>query len=244
MAEHGPDPQRRAGRRMPGLEHGREPAKLTPVEQAVAAFEAQALKSPELARETFWRLLDNIKECQRRVNRSLILMAVFALLFELLNRGLVSEASVGGLRLTGLESLIFVPPIAIGFEIFYAMSAIRDRNVMISAYGRLSSAIYPDLNESHVDALLVTPSGFVTPNFPSVFINARAFRLSAILGASEYVMFGLVLPIALPAYTIAQLYGHYGIGAWQSWISAVLTSAFVVIGFATLFSMEMEDEEH
>jgi len=225
------------------MEQEREPGKLTPVEQAVKAFEEQALKSPELAREAFWRLLDNIKEFQKRVNRSFVLMAVFALVFELLNRRLVSEASVGGLRLTELESLSFVLPVAIGFEVFYAMSAIRDRNVMIGAYGRLSVAIYPKLDESRINALLVTPSGFITPSLPGVHINDRAFRLASFLSTFEYVVFGFLLPIGLPAYVLVQLFRHGGFAVLEVWVSAVLTSIFIVVGFAIFFSMEMEEME-
>jgi hypothetical protein len=224
------------------MEQEREPGKLTPVEQAVKAFEEQALESPELAREAYWRLLDNTKEFQKRVNRSFVLMAVFALAFELLNRGLVTEVSVGGLRLTRLESLDFVLPIAIGFEIFSAMSAIRDRNVMMGAYARLSVAIYPNLHDSFINALLITPSGFITSIFPYVYINDRAGRLTSFLSAFEYVVFGFLLPIGLPAYILTQLFRHGGFDAWEAWVSAVLTSMFIVIGFAIFFSMEIEDE--
>jgi hypothetical protein len=224
------------------MEQEHEPGKLTPVEQAVKAFEEQALESPELAREAYWRLLDNTKEFQKRVNRSFVLMAVFALAFELLNRGLVTDVSVGGLRLTRLESLNFVLPIAIGFEFFSAISAIRDRNVMMGAYARLSVDIYPNLHDSFINALLITPSGFITSIFPYVYINDRAGRLTSFLSAFEYVVFCFALPIGLLAYILIQLFRDGGFAVLAVWVSAVLTSMFIVIGFAIFFSMEIEDQ--
>lgn len=226
---------------MSRIEEWRQLNELPPIEQAVKAFEEQALNSPELAREAFWRLLDNVKECQRKVNRSLILMAAFALVFELFHRGLVSEVSVGGLKLANLESLTFTLPVVIGFEAFSALSAIRDRNVMISGYARLSEAVYPNLHRSNIDALLITPSGFITSIFPSVYINSEAFRISSSVSVLEYIAFAFLLPIGLPGYTLVQLFGQTGFATWEPWIAATLVFVFLVIGYSSVFTMRTEE---
>jgi hypothetical protein len=207
-----------------------------PIEHATNLFKEQASRTPELAREAFWRLLDNAKDCQKRINRALITMAIFGLIFELLNRRLLSEVSVVGLKFAKLETLLFIPPIVIGFEAFYGASAFRDRSVMNSAYSRLSDAVYPDFHSSDVDVLLVVPSGIVTSIFPNVWINNEAAGLAWLLNAVEYVLFAALLPVGLPVYTLVQLFRHTGPAAPESWISAIFTISLMVIAWLTMRS--------
>lgn len=208
---------------------------LAPVDQAIKSFEAQAMKSPELAREAFWRLLDNIRHFQNSAMRSFTLMIFFALAFELLNRGLVSEASVGAVKLAKLDTLKFIFPVAIGYKYFTAVSAVRDRNIMASAYVRVSDAVYPKLHDSGIDSLLSVPSGLVTSLFPWVYVDDTSARLVAILSALEHAVAALVLPVALPAYTLVQVFRQDGADSWQAWTSLVLTVTTVVAGLAVMY---------
>jgi hypothetical protein len=107
----------------------------------------------------------------------------------------------------------------------------------------LARAVYPDFSASDVDVLLVVPSGFFTSIFPTVWINKEAARLAWWLSLIEYALFAALLPVALPAYTLVQLFRRTGFAAPESWISAVLTILFVVIALLTLRSTAkgMED---
>lgn len=224
------------------MEQQRIASELAPVEQAIQSFKDQAIDSPELAREAFWRLLDNIKASHNRVKRSFALTAFFALAFELLNRGLVSEASVGGVKLVKLEPLKFVVPIAIGFLFFNAMSAIRDRNVVSSLYGRVSEAVYPDLHESGIDAALA-PAGLLTSIFPDVYVSDRTRGLAAAFSTFEHVAVAILLPVGFFIYTTVQLFSQSGVASLGAWVSAVLTAILIAAGLAIMLIMQGEMEE-
>jgi hypothetical protein len=218
---------------------------LTPIEQAIRSFEEQALESPELAREAFWRLLDNIKHFQTSAMRSLALMVFFALVFELLDLGLISEASIGAIKLAKLETLRFVLPIAIAYKYFTAMSAIRDRNVTANAYVRISDAVYYRLHASGIDSLLSVPSGLVTTIFPFVYVDNRSRRLASTLSTVEHVLAGFLLPIFLSVYAVVQVFRQDGASAWQTWFSCTATALLLIAGLAIplIQAGAAEDEE-
>jgi hypothetical protein len=219
-----------------------KPGELAPVEQAIGSLKNQSRKSPELAREAFWRLLDRIKEYHDRVKRSLALMILFALAFELLNRGLISEASVAGIKLTELESLRLAIPVAIGYVFFSAMSAIRDRLVVTSAYARASQALYPDFHESAIDAVLA-PAGLITSIFPWVYVPDRTRTLGGIFSVIEHFTVELILPVGFFVYAVTQLFSQGGVASLGVWVSTILTAILIAAGLAVVLLASSEESE-
>src|SRR5687767_757561 len=69
----------------------------------------------EFARELLWRVCDIVTDVNRVARRKAVVMMSLLIVFELLNRGLINEASLGGIRLAQLDFLRTLVPLAVGY---------------------------------------------------------------------------------------------------------------------------------
>jgi uncharacterized protein (DUF924 family) len=69
-------------------------ARINGIRDAVAHFARSAETSPELAREFLWWLAGAAHDSARRLRRTATAVFAIALVFELANRNILSEASI------------------------------------------------------------------------------------------------------------------------------------------------------
>src|SRR5689334_10133766 len=82
--------------------------------------------NPELLRDTLWRMIDINREITRIQKRSGLMILAAALVFELLNRRVIGEASFGGVKLSKLDFVRTLAPLAISYFLLRFVALTRD----------------------------------------------------------------------------------------------------------------------
>lgn len=196
----------------------------------VDAFLDAEGNSPELMRETLWRMIDINREITRIQKRSGLMIIGAALAFELLNRGFIREASFGGVKLSQLEFLRALAPLSISYFFLRFVALTRDFAVYRSIVERITSKAFPGLYHSDLDRLL--PYGYlggVTVNWLPVSYSYHLRRTWVAVAIAEFVA-SILLPLAFSVYAYWQL------------LSADLTDPFTwsaVAGSVLLLSLSL-----
>ena len=187
----------------------------------------------EFIREYLWRILDRVQEFAKATQRSFIGSVLLAVLFELLNRNLVSETSAGGVRLAKINFIKPFIPIAIGYLWLRISVLLQEGKILTEAYYCITEIKFPGLHSSTIDDFLVPTTTPTAAEVPIRFTsNPRA--ISFIRGVE--VVFYFSLPVAFSVYAFIQLFGSSGFSDVTIWFSFALTVPLLVGGYICALS--------
>jgi hypothetical protein len=184
--------------------------------------------NPELLRDTLWRMIDINREITRTQKRTGLAMAGAAIAFELLNRGLVGEASFGGIKVSQVEFLTSLAPLAVSYCFLRFIVLSRDLGVYRAIVVRITSRAFPGLYTSDFDRMLpYAYLGGSTVTWLPVgysFHLKRIWIVAALLEAAVFIL----TPAIFLIYAYWQLFssGPTDILVWLSLIGAVLFLSF------------------
>ncbi|WP_141714000.1 hypothetical protein [Micromonospora inyonensis] len=184
---------------------------------------------PEFIRECFWRIVDQLREMtsfQRRA--ALYGLAVF-LVFELLNRRLVSETALGGFKLAKLDFLRVLAPVIAGYLFLRLMAIGRDRAVYVQIVYRFSRSKFKGLYRSELDRIFTYSSGPLVSRIPSSFVvpwRSWTVDLAAVLEG----LFFHAVPPAFCLYAFVQLVRTEGVGSLPVWLSLIASIFLLLLG--------------
>jgi len=131
----------------------------TEIGKRVAALLESPDSTPELEREILWRLLDTIKGVSHSQRRIVVAIVGVAAGFELLNRNLVREFSVTGVKITDLAFLRIVAPVAMAYLLFRFAVLARDVGVNLAIVAHLTCQRFYGLYITDMDRVLVALAG-------------------------------------------------------------------------------------
>ncbi len=205
------------------------------------AFNDLAERFPELAREIFGRLLDGIKELDRRIGRDLVTLVGLAFVFELLNRNLLGEATAFGMKAANVGFVRYFIPVGIAFFLFRLFLTIRDRNFNVSIADAICARTYPELARSRL-LRIVTPPGAVlsSSNPPDGLVARRSMAYRNAIDAVEIVTLCFVIPIGFTGYSVAQLFRQSDSPFIGPIIVAVATTVLLVAAYMVFVTSESE----
>ncbi len=206
-------------------------------DRVLDAFHDLATHQPELARDLLGRVLDSIRDMHKRLTRDLVLSALLVLLFELLNRNLIGEASAVGVKVSKLGELKYLIPIAVGFLLFRVAALLIERNISWDAYTAYCNTAYPQVKNSHLINFIV-PFGYVvsTGPVPEPFSGGwpKAYRM--FLTFAEVFLLAIAVPIGFITYAVVQLFRQGEPPHIAAIVVAVVSGALLLAAYVNFFS--------
>jgi hypothetical protein len=199
--------------------------------------------TPELLRETMWRLVDIVREILRSQRRTAILLVAFSFAFELLNRSLVTEASLAGIKLSRIEFLATLTPVAISYAYLRFAALARDLGAYMSVLHHLITGKFPGLYESHLDRMIIYLGGPTIAPLPVTYAPHYR-RVAAVASVSELSLYNL-LPLLFTAYAFWQLFSAHGPRDPLVWISLIISTLFLAVAlcFAAMSARTLNQPE-
>jgi hypothetical protein len=207
---------------------------VTSVASEVRKFVEAKETTPDLLRETLWRFVDLARDTLKSQRRVAILLVALAFAFELLNRSLVNEASLAGIKLSRPGFLATLTPAAISYLYLRFASSGRDLNVYLSVVYCITSHRFLGLNESRLDSMVVAVGG------PTLTLLPRTYaphwrRMTAGMPLSELAVYNF-LPFGFVIYAFWQLFTRHGTGDPLIWASLIASTVLLVtaLGFVAM----------
>jgi hypothetical protein len=198
----------------------------------------------DLTRDVLWRVCDIVSHINGVARRTAVVMMSLMVVFELLNRRLVNEASFGGIRLAQLDFLRALIPLAVAYLLLQMAVLGRDTAVYLAIMHRITECRFPGLYDSDLDRLIPRISGPVVSPLPASYTLGlpRLARAALILQLAANVV-----PLAFFVYAFWQLFATNGVAdalVWASMLGTLLLVCFVA-GFvvATLMYIERRDRQ-
>jgi hypothetical protein len=215
----------------------------TSVARHVQKFLKAEETTPELVRETFWRIVDIAKEILKAQRRTAILLISFAFIFELLNRSLVNEASLLGIKLSRIEFLATLTPVAISYSYLRFTALARDLQAYLNVLYRITNDKLRGLYDSDLDRMITYVGG------PTIAALPRAYaphyrRIGVWASVLELSLYNL-LPITFIAYAFWQLFSARGAEDLLVWMSLLASALFLAaaFGFAAMSFRTLSEPE-
>jgi hypothetical protein len=181
--------------------------------------------TPDLLRETMWRIVEIIREILRSQRRAAILLVAFAFAFELLNRSLVTEASLAGIKLSRIEFLAILTPVAISYLYLRFAALGRDLGAYSFVLYHVTNGKFPGLNESHLDRMIIYIGGPTIAPLPALYAPHYR-RVAVVTGLLELALYNL-LPLLFTAYAFWQLFSAHGPKDLLVWLSLTISTLFL-----------------
>jgi hypothetical protein len=183
--------------------------------------------SPDLMRDTLWRMIDINREITRIQKRAGLMIVGAALVFELLNRRFIGEASFAGIKLSRLDFLRALAPLAISYFFLRFVVLTRDFCIYRAIVERITSKAFPGLYRSDLDRML--PYGYlggVTVNWLPVSY-AYHLRRSWVVAAMAEFFVSILAPLTFLVYAYWQLFSSNRTDS-LSWFSLFGTVIFLI----------------
>lgn len=197
--------------------------------------------SDEFSREIYWALRDEQNTCHTRMGRYLVVGFSAALLFELLNRGLISGASFSTVTLSRLGFLRYILPVAFSFEIMLYFFAVTELQAYIKVTGVFTALRFPALSDSEIDFVLAKDP-FLTRLLPDSYMSKRLQNAEMLAGIPQAMLL-TTGPIAFLIYAYFQLFVHFPTDNPGPWLSLFVSVILAGSGYATLIVRLIEQSK-
>jgi hypothetical protein len=211
------------------------PSSPNNVGSLVQRFLSAEETTPGMKEACLWRLSDQLTTIAAAERRHTISIGLAMLVFELLNRSLVREASVVGVKISDFGFLQPLLPVAVAFLYLRLMILNRDQEVYTSVYYAVAQQGFPGLYASQIDRLFTSISGYVVSVLPGPFMSRGKRRISFITLMVELLL-TITLPLAFCIYAYWQLFTRKAIAGGFVLVTAVPTLVFLTLGVMLIFT--------
>ncbi len=191
------------------------------VEQAFGQLNAE--QSP-IAQSFISLLYERFKNAEQATARVSATFIVCWALTYLVARGFIPEATVAGMKIIKIQSLLIFTPVALGYLSYRCNAALSSAMVLSDVIGEWYFKFLPKLKGTGLDTLLSSDAPFMGAEEHDVLT-----KHSGIESAWSWLMVAEVVLFAWPIPLIA--IGHVGYMLWQmaQW-SRVAVAIFTLIG--------------
>lgn len=191
------------------------------------AFVESPRVDAEFLQHFYWRLVDRQELILRRSRKHFVAIGASALIFELLNRNLIGELAVSGIKLSGLSFLHLLLPAVIAYCYLVAFHGWVGYQILRGIAEDFIAVAFPGFRASGLAAALAPSSNVVSEEVPYALVPPRARKALVVADGMQVVVF-VVGPVVFLVYAYIQLFGREGFGDSGLWIALGLTVALVV----------------
>src|ERR1700722_10374485 len=122
--------------------------RVTNYETAIKTFLSGEKKDPDFIKQCFWELKAECDSYAKSIARWRILSFTAACLFELLNRRLIGEVSLSGIKVIRLSFLLYIIPPAVTVSLLTIATLNIEQNMYIKTLREFSRQQFPALYRS------------------------------------------------------------------------------------------------
>ncbi|MFF0350572.1 hypothetical protein ACFYP0_23025 [Micromonospora arida] len=191
--------------------------------------------TPEFLRECLWRIVDILRDLAMSQRRTIVGILSLMLVFELLNRSLVNEASLVGVKLARLDFLQTPIPAAVCYLFLRAIAVAKDRDIYASVYYAIVGQRFPGLYASQMDRLFTNSRGLTFSSVPKRYYMHGDHIWPFVLPAAEAVATVLITPV-FSFYAYWQIFARGGVGSLATWLSLIVAVAFLLVAFKLAYA--------
>ena len=155
-------------------------------------------------------------------------MVTFA--FELLNRSLVTEASMAGIKLTRIEFLAILIPAATSYQYLRFAALARDLGAYHSVFYLITNGKFSGLWSSDLDRMILHLGGPTTTQLPAVYAPHQR-RLAVGASLTELTLYN-ILPLLFAGYAFWQLFSAHGPSDPLVWLSLIVSIFLLSVGWS------------
>ncbi|MFC0532239.1 hypothetical protein [Phytohabitans kaempferiae] len=207
-------------------------AKLDP---SIAAKIRQLLDQqddPDFVRECVWRFVDYAKEICSQAKRAALGVVLIVFAFELLNRGLISEASITNFKLSELGFLLPILPVLASYLLLRIALLEREYDIFQDIYLELTRQALPGFWKSDLDVLLWPNMNPTIGQIPKSFIGRG--RSLIMLGSNFEGAIIMALPVVFLVHAYTELFEDNGFHSAPVWVSFALSAGLQVMAFLNM----------
>lgn len=198
------------------------------------AFEEDAVDSDEL-RNYLTELRVNWRQAELTLSRTISLILLTCVAFELLTRGVVSEVSVVFLKISNATQLVAPAlPVMLAYLTLNLIMLIGDINLYELVHETAIELRHKSLYDNHMEVALEPPGAFFTGSRLKFSRGTSINRALAPIFTFLRIGIYLILPVIFLAYTYVRLLATRGLGDVLVWASMGI-SAILVVAATLLF---------
>jgi len=183
--------------------------------------------SGELLKE----VLTNWRDAESQFRKTITLIIIIAVVFELLTRGGGAELTFSFIRVTDLRLVDIYIPVVVAYLTYNLHSLFSD----LDYYENRVSSMLRVLSKEADAPYLATPPNSILSSTLHISLQRESRAASILLGLGILkwvaVMGG---PLAFEAYAFVRLAEKYGVASWAYWLSVVLSLALCVMAVLIL----------
>lgn len=199
-------------------------------EEIVKTFLSSPEADSDFRIQYLWRLIDEITECGKKMTRWVVLSIVLICFFELLNRNLISEASISGIKISHFTFLLYAIPPLVAFIMLTFLALATEQDIFDKTIRELAKAHFSDLQRTDLIELLYADLSVFGNLIPKSLLSNKRNR-----GLNTYFVvqagtFLLLYPI-FELYAYTQLFKHSGLTNVTAIASAIISAFLSVIAF-------------
>jgi hypothetical protein len=184
-------------------------------------------------------LRTNWRDTEKELRRSIFLILVLGFVFELVNRGGITELSIGLAKVTNSNVIRAIIPVVVAYLLNTILAMMADIAFFIDLQERILKVKHKAIAENDLESCL-------TPANSLIFYQQRIAQLvygdeirlywiiAYIVSFFLRVVLLIVLPICLLIYAYGQLFNLYGWVDWPTIVSCIIATLLTINGFVVL----------
>jgi hypothetical protein len=208
--------------------------------QVITTFLEKSAGNPDLVERCFWELKSAYDSYGKRFTRWAVFGVAFVCVFELINRRLVSKASISGIDLSHLDFLLYVMPPLIALSFFNLATLNLEQNIFGGILAELAKQRFTGLSESKILDLLISQQGTFSASLPESIVSPKVSRAN-LINLIIFVLFALGCYVAFEIYAYIELFTHRQTSTVATTISLIVTLCIFAAAAPSLFVAEAID---
>ncbi len=197
-------------------------------EEKVKTFLSSASADPDFIKQCFWGLKTEYDFYGKKITRWAIVGIVAACLFELLNRNLIGEIDVSGVKVARLSFLLYIMPPIVAASLLNLATLNIEQNIYLLLLKEFALQQFPALHETEIIALYLAQQGGLVGYIPDSFVKPRTITFldlsrtgQALLVVASFIIFEF--------YAYTQLFVHSRHNILPSVISVCISAAILTL---------------
>ena len=178
------------------------------------------------------------REAEASLRRSITLITLLFFTFELINRRSVSELSIFFVKVSRLQLIEQIIPIAIAYLLSTFAALLSDISLTRDLHDAIIRKRYPTVDSTKLHLAICPANSLIFSQSLQLELEKPGSRVGYLTATIFLARVGLlvVLPFALEVYTYIVLFSSFGLNNIVTWISAAISLLFVSIAIWTIFS--------
>lgn len=215
--------------------------RTTNYEEAISILLSGEKTDPDFIKQCFWELKAECDSSWKKILRWAIIGLSAICLFELLNRSLVGEFTLSGIKVVHLSFLLYIIPPVVAVSLLNVATFNIEQNIYIRTLREFARQQFPSLHESQLLEFFFAHQGTPGTYFPSTLVESRVEISVAFSQAGQFYLVPIAY-VAFELYAYFQLFMHVGRNNLPVIISLCVSAILLALACFLIFSKDQDLE--